>query len=241
MIPKTKNKNLQKTKAKQILELKHALAYAKGIIDTMREPLVVLYPKLTIVSVNKAFYKTFKTDKTATVGKHIYEIGNRQFDIPLLRKLLEKILVKKNSFNNFEVKNNFATTGPKILLLNARKLNIVGKDDPMILLAIEDITERKSLEINVDIEKNKVAAHRHLLELTAQKVDFITIASHELKTPVTTIKAYTQLMQLTFAAEGNTDAVKMLTLMDTQINKLTHLINHLLESAKVIKGKLKYT
>jgi len=232
------NKKLQKRKTKQIFELTNALAYAKGIVNTIREPLVVLYPRLTIVSVNKAFYKTFKTDIKGTIGKHLYEIGNRRFDIPLLRNLLEKILIKKSSFNDFEVDNNFKTIGPKILLLNARKLTIAGKDDPMILLAIEDITERRSLELKVDLEKNRVAKHIHLLDLAAQKLDFITIASHELRTPVTCIKAYTQLMQQTFATEGNTAAAGMLSVMDTQINKLTHLINNLLESAKVKGGKL---
>ena len=232
------NKKLQKRKTKQIVQLKNALAYAKAIVNTVREPLVVLYPKLTIASVNKAFYKTFKTDIKGTIGKHLYEIGNQQFDIPILKKLLGKILVKKNSFNDFEVDNNFKTIGPKILLLNARKLAIAGKDDPMILLAIEDITERRSLEVKVDLEKNKVARHIHLLDLAAQKLDFITIASHELRTPVTCIKAYTQLMQLTFETEGNTVATGMLAVLDTQINKLTHLINNLLESAKVKDGKL---
>ena len=83
MATSIKKKGIEKRKNEKIYELKNALAYAKGIINTIREPLVVLYPKLTILSANKAFYKTFKTDTKETIGRHLYEIGNMQFDIPL--------------------------------------------------------------------------------------------------------------------------------------------------------------
>ena len=238
MTPALKNKNLQKRKSAKIFELKHALAYAKGIVDTVREPLVVLYPKLSISSVNKAFYTTFKTDKKETVGRHLYEIGNKQFNIPLLQKLLEKILIKKNSFNDFEIDNNFETIGHKTLLLNARKLNIADKDDPMILMAIEDITERRSLERKVANEKDSLAENKHLQELSQQKDNFIMIASHELKTPVTAIKAFTQVLEMEFQSAGNTHAAGMLVKMNIQIDKLTYLIDNLLDTTGVKDGKL---
>ncbi len=238
MTPALKNKTLQKNKTAQIFELKHALAYAKGIVNTIREPLVVLYPKLTISSVNKAFYKTFKTDTKDTIGKHIYELGNRQWDIPLLKKLLEKTLLKKNSFNDFEVDNNFKTIGHKVMLLNARKLKIKDNDDQMILLVIEDITERRLLEKKVENETHTIKENKHLRDLAKQKDDFLTIASHELKTPVTTIKAYTQVLQMELESEGNTNAAGMLAKMDLQIERLTHLINNLLETTRMQSGKL---
>jgi signal transduction histidine kinase len=238
MTPQLKNENIQKRKTAQIFELKNALAYAQGIVDTIREPLVVLYPKLTISSVNKAFYKTFKTTVKGTIGKHIYDIGSRQFDIPLLKKLLEKILVKKNSFNDFEVENNFEALGHRIMLLNARKLNIADKDDQMILLAIEDITEKRSLEKKVENENHTIAENKHLLDLSKQKDEFITIASHELRTPITTIKLYAHMLQAEFVNGGNANAQGMLAKMNTQVDNLISLISNLLDTTKMEDGKL---
>ncbi|MEP6948556.1 MAG: histidine kinase dimerization/phospho-acceptor domain-containing protein [Ginsengibacter sp.] len=237
MTPQLKNKSVQKRRTAQIVELKNALAYARAIVNTVREPLVVLYPKLTISSVNKAFYNIFKTDIKDTVGKHLYEIGNGQFDIPLLKKLLEETLSKRNTLNDFEIENNFEAIGHKIMLLNARKLNITGNDDQMILLAIEDITGRRSLEKNVQEAKNTVIEQKHLLALAQQKVDFVTITSHDLKTPITCIKAYTQLLETELATQ-DTNTKVLLTKMQGQIEKLTHLLNNLLETTKIESGKL---
>src|ERR1017187_9340188 len=116
--------------------------------------------------------------------------------------------------------------GHKILILNAQKLKIEGKDDQMILLAIEDITDRRSLEKNVEIEKNTVVEQKHSLDLAQQKVDFVTITSHELKTPATCIKAYTQLLQMEFATNGNAETKSLLTNMNIQMDNLTHLIDN---------------
>ena len=238
MATSIKKNGIEKRKSERIYELKNALAYAKAIVNTIRAPLVVLYPKLTISSANKAFYKTFKTDAEEAIGRHLYEIGNKQFDIPLLKKLLQEILSKKRKFNDFEIENNFISIGHKVLILNAQKLKIAGKEDQMILLAIEDITERRSLEKKVEVEKNTVVEQKHSLDLAQQKVDFITITSHELKTPATCIKAYTQLLQMEFAPNANAETKALLTNMNTQMDNLTHLIDNLLETTEIKGGKL---
>lgn len=240
MTPELTPMSLLKRNTAEIFELKHALAYAKAILNTMREPLVVLYPKLTISSVNAAFYDIFKTDKKVTIGKHFYEIGDRQFDIPLLKKLLEETLSKKNILDDFEIENNFETIGHKVMLLNARKLNIADQGDQMILLAIDDITVRRSLEKRVEIERNTVIEHKHLLALAQQRVDFVTIASHELKTPVTCIKAYAQLLQMEFLTQGNADTKSLLTKMNIQVDTLTDLLDNLLNTTE-IKGRKLYS
>ncbi|MEO8412409.1 MAG: histidine kinase dimerization/phospho-acceptor domain-containing protein [Ginsengibacter sp.] len=224
--------------AAKIFELEHALAYANGIVNTVREPLVVLYPKLTILFANKSFYSTFNTNKKDTIGRRLYEIGNRQFEIPLLQKLLEKILIKRKSFNDFEIENNFESIGHKILLLNARKLILEGEDDQMILLAIEDITTRRLWENKITGEKDTLAENKRLQDLYQQKVDFITIASHELKTPATVLKACAQLLETEFQSAGNTRAAEMLVKMDTQIDNLTQLVDKLLYTTGIKDGKL---
>ena len=120
-----------------------SLEYAESIIDTVREPLVVLDQDLRVISVSRSFYDIFKVTPEDTLGQLIYDIGNKQWDIPKLRELLETILPRKSSFDNYEVEQDFAAIGRRIMLLNARQIKRGLGKDPIILLAIEDITERK--------------------------------------------------------------------------------------------------
>jgi PAS domain S-box-containing protein len=122
--------------------LRDALAYAEGIVETVREPLVVLDADLRVRSANRSFYRTFRLAPEATQGRALYELGDREWDIPRLRKLLEDILPAKKVLEGFRVDRQFAHVGRKVLLLNARQLPR-GRDGPgMILLAVEDVTER---------------------------------------------------------------------------------------------------
>ena len=113
----------------------------------MREPLLSLNQDLRVVSVSRSFYEVFKVKPEETVGQLIYDLGNKQWDIPKLRELLETILPQKASFDNYEVEHEFATIGRRVMLLNARQIQQALGKERIILLAIEDITERKRLEI----------------------------------------------------------------------------------------------
>jgi len=128
------------------IALKDALAYAEGVVETMREPLVVLGSDLRVKSANRSFYQTFRASPEETDDKLIYQLGNGQWDIPLLRKLLEEILPLNRSFDGFEVEHRFAAIGRKVMLLNARRFYREGNHSELILLAIEDITERRRAE-----------------------------------------------------------------------------------------------
>jgi PAS domain S-box-containing protein len=120
--------------------------YAESIVETIREPLLVLDADLKIISANRNFYKTFKVTPGETIGSFIYYLGNKQWDIPKLRELLEEVLPEKEAFDDFEVEHNFENIGHKVMLLNARQIHRKDIDAKMILLAIEDITEYKRLE-----------------------------------------------------------------------------------------------
>jgi PAS domain S-box-containing protein len=120
--------------------------YAESIINTVREPLIALDQDLRVVSVSRSFYEVFKVKPEETVGQLIYDLGNKQWDIPKLRELLETILPQKATFDNYEVEHDFATIGSRIMLLNARQIQRVLGKERIILLAIEDITERKRAE-----------------------------------------------------------------------------------------------
>ena len=130
---------------KEIQKLAGQLEYVKSIVDTVREPLVVLDDELKVISANDSFYDKFKVEEEATEGELLYRLGNSQWDIPKLRDLLEKVLPKDQKFENFLVEHDFPEIGHKKMLLNGRKLQekrvggkTIGKG--LILLAIEDVT-----------------------------------------------------------------------------------------------------
>ena len=116
--------------------------YAQSIMDTVQESILVLDKDLRVISANPSFYDTFHVSPEGTENKFIYDIGNGQWDIPRLRKLLEEILPGNSYFKNFKVDSVFPDMGRKVMLLNARRIYQEGVGIERILLAIEDITER---------------------------------------------------------------------------------------------------
>jgi len=128
------------------LVAQEAARYAESIMETVREPLLVLDANIKIISANRNFYATFKINPANTIGRFLYDLGNRQWDIPKLRELLEDILPKKEVFDGFEVEHTFQNIGHKIMLLNARQVYRKDIDSKIILLSIEDITDRRKIE-----------------------------------------------------------------------------------------------
>lgn len=120
--------------------------YAQAIVETVREPLVVLDVDLRVVSANRSFYRTFHVAQDETEGKLIYELGNRQWEIPKLRELLDGVSAKTPQFEDVEVDHEFPDIGRRVMLLNARRIVRDAQGTGLILLAIEDITERKRVQ-----------------------------------------------------------------------------------------------
>jgi diguanylate cyclase (GGDEF)-like protein/PAS domain S-box-containing protein len=144
-----------------------ALEYANSIINTVRDPLLILDADLNIVSASRSFYQIFKVKPEDTEKRRIYDLGNGQWNIRKLRELLEDILPRTASFDSFEVEHEFPGIGKRTMLLNARKIYREITSTQLILLSIEDITERKEAE-----EKLKILASHD--ELTGC-VNFRTI------------------------------------------------------------------
>ena len=119
--------------------------YAQNVVDTVREPLLILDATLRVRSANRAFYQTFQVSSSETEGRLIYELGNGQWDIPDLRTLLEDIVPKSSVFDDFELEHTFPTIGRRIMLLNARKLQ-AGHHGELLVLAMEDVTARRKAE-----------------------------------------------------------------------------------------------
>ncbi|MDD5194207.1 MAG: PAS domain-containing protein [Candidatus Omnitrophica bacterium] len=159
-------------------EIQDAREYAECIINAVREPLVVLDGDLKIISVNRSFYDIFKVKPEATIGQLIYDLGNRQWDIPSLRELLENILPKSTSFDNFEIEHDFIGLGTRTMLLNARQILRASGKPNIILLAIEDITESKKIldglheEIRrLETLQREIAGREHVILELKRKVD----------------------------------------------------------------------
>jgi len=133
----------QRKKAEQLGE--SARIYAESIVDTVREPILILDERLKVISANRSFYKTFKTLPEETENMLIYNLGNGQWNIPKLRELLEEIVPKNTVFNDFEVAHDFPNIGQKTMLLNARLIDQADQRK-LSLLAIEDITGREQPE-----------------------------------------------------------------------------------------------
>ncbi|MBE0501032.1 MAG: PAS domain S-box protein, partial [Desulfuromonadales bacterium] len=127
-------------------EIQDAREYSENIVETLRAPLLVLDSDLEILTANRCFYETFKVTPEETIGHFIYDVGNRQWDIPHLRLMVEEILPQNTIVKDYEVEHDFPGIGHKFILLNARQIfrEKIGSD--IILLAMEDITERKQAE-----------------------------------------------------------------------------------------------
>ena len=127
-------------------EVRDAFEFAENIISSVRQPLVVLDGDLRVVLASKSFYDFFKVKPEETEKQLIYSLGNHQWDIPKLRELLEDILPKTSSFDNFEVEHDFPGLGKRVMLLNARQIYQEAPNrKKLILIAIEDITEAKKI------------------------------------------------------------------------------------------------
>jgi PAS domain S-box-containing protein len=139
----------------------HALAYAENIIATLREPFVVLDKSLRVRTANAAFYRNFHVSKEETEGRFVYDLGNGQWDIPQLRTLLPQVLSDSHPVEDFEVEHAFPALGRRNMLLNARRFPPDGNDPELVLLAIEDVTDRRGAEAAM---KHSEVRYRRLFE-----------------------------------------------------------------------------
>ena len=210
---------IEKTIAERTRSLKNSQDYMQSIIQTIRESLIVLNPGLRVLSVNEHFLRTFKVTRAETEGQLLYNLGNGQWDIPKLKQLLEQVLPTNNPVVDFEVEHDFPHIGGKLMLLNAHRVELEGEFKDWILIAIEDITERRSIE--------------------KRKDDFLSIASHELRTPLTTIKGYVELMHRYMPESASERFKEVVSKTGQFVERLSSLISELLDINRIQSGHLK--
>ena len=217
-------------------QIKASRDYAEAIVETIREPLVVLDANLRVNTANLAFYETFQVSQTKTENNSIFELGNGQWDIPQLRSLLEELLPKNNQINDFEVEHVFEKIGRKTMLLNACKI-LRTDNQEMILLVIQDITLQKLLEE----QRKQLLTHEQAARTAAEaanwtKDDFLSIVSHELRNPLNSMLGWTQLLRRRRLDAGQIE--QALEMVERSVKAQAKLVNDLLDISGTTTGKL---
>jgi two-component system CheB/CheR fusion protein len=172
---------------------KRGLDFAEAIVETVREPLVILDQNLQVLQANKTFYETFRASRGETEGRLIYDLGNGQWNIPRLRELLENILPAHATFRDFEVTHEFEHVGRKIMLLNASEIFNPNAQARTILLAIEDVTDRRQAE-------------EALQTTNAELQNFAYALTHDLQEPLRMVVNFTELLGRQYAGQLGEEA-----------------------------------
>jgi len=219
----------EKRRAQHLLE--QIEAYAQDVVDTVREPLLILDSSLRVHSANGAFYQTFHVSAEETENQLIYELGNGQWDIPDLRTLLEDIVPTSSVFNDFELEHDFPVIGRRVMLLNARKLR-QGSHAELLVLAMEDVTERRRAEGEVATAKEAAETANRTKSL------FLANMSHELRTPLNAILGFSEMLQEEAVERDLQDFSADLQKISTAGKHLLGLINDILDLSKIEAGKM---
>jgi len=197
------------------------------IIDTVREPLLVLDSELRVKQTNRAFYRTFGVAPDDTIGAVLFTLGDGQWDIPLLHELLRERLLTESELSDIEVDHVFPGIGRKIMLLNARRVTHGPSASPLILLAIEDVTERRFTE-------RRLAAQRlELQRSNAALNEFAFVASHDLQEPLRKIVSFGERLETSAGPllEGNSR--QYLVRMLSAANRMRSLISDILTYSQI--------
>jgi PAS domain S-box-containing protein len=198
-----------------VATLRQALAYAQSIIDTVREPMLVIDGTLHIRTASRAFYGVFGVCPEDTEGQFIYDLGNRQWDIPALRALLEGVTKEGKDVHDFEVTHEFPQLGRRVMLINARRLWTEENDSLLVLMAIEDVTERKRI-------------HDELVRSNEDLQRFAYVAAHDLRTPLNSALNLSQLLARRTEEKLDKQDREMLQTSIASLERLNALMNDIL-------------
>jgi two-component system CheB/CheR fusion protein len=221
---------------RSVATLENARNYAETIVETVQTPLVALDANFRVNKANRSFYETFEVSSSETAKFSLFELGNGQWNIPQLRSILEDILVSDIQLQNFELDHVFEQIGPKTMLLNACKLE---REDRalMILLSIEDITERKQFEKQrSQLLQQEQFARQQAETANYAKDEFLANLSHELRNPLTPILGWAQILRSGKLKEA--DAIRAIEVIERSARAQSQLIEDILDVSRITSGKL---
>ncbi|MCC2654215.1 MAG: ATPase, partial [Microvirga sp.] len=204
---------------------KRGLDFAEAIVETVREPLVILNQNLEVLKANRSFYETFQAAVAETEGRLIYDLGNGQWNIPKLRELLESILPTHSAFRDFEVTHDFEHVGRKVMLLNAAEVFNPNAQARTILLAIEDATDRRQAEDA--LRASNVELHH-----------FAYALAHDLHEPLRMVVNFNQLLEQEYAGRLGPDADRLISFSVEGALRIEALLKALLSYWEVTERQL---
>ena len=200
-----------------------ALAYADDIIMTLREPFVVLGADLRVRTANRSFYDSFRVSKDETENRFLYDLGNGQWDIPDLRRLLAEVLSQNHPLHDFEVQHEFPILGRKTMLLNARRIPPHSTTPELILLAIEDVTALRQRS-------------HELAEASRHKDEFLAALGHELRNPLAPIRNAVEYLGMEGLTEADVKTAR--DVIARQVSVMVRLIDDLLDVSRITRNRL---
>ncbi len=218
-------------------------AFAQSIVETVRHPLLLLNSQLRVQSANAAFYRTFCIGKLETVSKLVFDLDRGEWDIPRLRTLLSEVITG-GSFEDFEVKHDFPRLGRRVMLLNARGVHGDEDDTAMVLLAIEDVTDKVQAwdalyKLNRELE-DRVRDRTHELESTNMELEaFCYSVSHDLRAPLRAIDGFSEELLKCYAERLDEKGRHYLRRVRAGTQRMGQLIDDLLDLSRISRGEMK--
>lgn len=210
-------------------QLVMARLYSEAIIETIREPLVVLNKEMRIKSANASFYRYFKTAEADVEGKYIFDVFSGQWNIGHFKEQLYRVLPERLKLDNIEIITNLPEVGERAMLLNIRPIINENLGEHMILLAIEDITQVRASNITLKLN------NRELEENNKELTSFSYIASHDLQEPLRKIYAFSKLITDDKATSLSNDAAGYLDRILVSTKRMQRLIDDLLHYSQIGK------
>jgi chemotaxis protein methyltransferase CheR len=226
----TAQRVLEREKDELLRQFEEARAFAQAIVDTVREPFLVLDQDLRVLAASRSFCETFKVSHDDTQGRLLYALGDGQWDIPKLHLLLEKIVPEQGVMENYEVEHEFPDIGQRTMCLNARKVFYEGGSHTTILLGIEDITAQRVLER----EKDELSRQKD--ELLGQKVILAKEFDHRL---MNSLQLISSLLSLQSRTTKNPEAAAQLSIAGNRVAALgrVHRRLHVLDHLETVEFK----
>ncbi len=221
----------------QTQEMQASRDYAKAIVATIIEPLIVLDRNFKVLTANPAFYQMFELNQTQVEGQLLQNLGHNQWRIPGLRARLEQVFQTDTPLQDYEVEHSFEQIGRKTMLLNALQIYNAG-GEPLLLLTIVDITHRKQLEA----ERSELLTDARFARTKAESANiakdtFLSILSHELRSPLSAILGWSRLL-----SSGKMTPAQVqhgLEVIDRSATTQNQLIGDLLDVSSITNGKLR--
>jgi signal transduction histidine kinase len=224
------------------LALEEAKRFAEGIVETVREPILVLDPNLVVIAANRSFHLLFQTTPSEIAGKALHRLGDGILDITSLRQLLQQSFEQSNEFRNFELVHNFPSLGRRVFLLNGRKIYQEGHLADTVLLAFDDVTEHRQREEEIRQLNGDLRARAAALERSNEELDtFNYSVSHDLRAPLRSISGFAEIISRRYSTNLPPEAIHYFDNIVSASVHMGQLIDDLLAYSKVGKVSIRHT